>query len=220
MSVLRDSDHFSSLLSHYRPLSVSSPALHIYKLEVWVTNHILAQRSFHIFYCANVLDNLRLKIIYTLYSNISYFFVLKIETSLSSWLNMSVGLHCFPSQCIIQTWFRSVQCSYCCNSRRKPDTTQSAQLRYVQSSWLHHNGQEVSGCVFPTGFLSPHRLAVGVQSDKHVLLLVTPLGWSVGVVLVLLDAFDQPTVRTKVPLQGEREEIRKCQTVEWIKAEV
>lgn len=66
----------------------------------------------------------------------------------------------------------------------------------------------MSGRVFPAGLLPLHRFAVGVQSHKHVLVLVAPLGGSVGVVLVLLDAFDQTAVWTKVPLQ-ERGEIRR-----------
>lgn len=57
-------------------------------------------------------------------------------------------------------------------------TLQPAELSlglYVRSSWLYHNGQEVSGCVFPPRPLSFHWLSVGVQSHKHVLLLVAPL---------------------------------------------
>lgn len=90
-------------------------------LEMWVANHTFWHRSHFIsyFYCANVLDNLKLKIIYTLYSNISYFFLLKIEMSLSNRDKMSIGFHSFPPQCIIQIWFRSVQCSHRCNSKIK-----------------------------------------------------------------------------------------------------
>lgn len=64
------------------------------------------------------------------------------------------------------------------------------------------------GCVFPAGFLPPHGFAVGVQPHEHVLLLVAPLRRGVGVVLVLLDAFDQAAVWTKVPLRGEEEETK------------
>lgn len=65
------------------------------------------------------------------------------------------------------------------------------------------------GRVFPAGFLPPHRFAVGVQPHEHVLLLVAPLRRGVGVVLVLLDAFDQAAVGTKVPLWewGEETEV-------------
>lgn len=31
---------------------------------------------------------------------------------------MSIGFHSFPPQCIIQIWFRSVQCSHRCNSKK------------------------------------------------------------------------------------------------------
>lgn len=72
------------------------------------------------------------------------------------------------------------------------------------SSRLHDDGQEVRGRVFPAGFLPPHRFAVGVEPHEHVLLLVAPLRRGVGVVLVLLDAFDQAAVRPEVPLQRRR----------------
>lgn len=126
---------------------------------------------------------------------------------------MSVGFRCVPPQCIIQIWFRSVQCS---RRRKSPKVRRPARSgapsQYVRSPRLYHDGQEVSGSVFPTSLLPPHRLAVGIQSHKHVLFLVAPLCWSVGVVLVLLDAFDQAAVRTKVPLKvGRRCKECKCQ---------
>lgn len=66
----------------------------------------------------------------------------------------------------------------------------------------------MSGCVFPPRLPPLHWLAVGVQSHKHVLLLVAPLGRSVGVVLVLLDAFNQATVWAVLPLCRGRDEER------------
>lgn len=65
------------------------------------------------------------------------------------------------------------------------------------------------GGVFPAGFLPSHGFAVSVQSHEHVLALVAPLRRGVGVVLVLLDAFDQAAVGTKVPLQEEEEEEKR-----------
>lgn len=73
----------------------------------------------------------------------------------------------------------------------------------ARSSRLHNDGQEVRGGVFPAGLLPPHGFAVGVEAHEHVLLLVAPLSGGVGVVLVLLDAFDQAAVWTEVPLREE-----------------
>lgn len=101
-------------------------------------------------------------------------------------------------QCSVQTRLGSVQCS--------PPTPRGSAPAPSGSSGLHHDGQKVCGRVFPAGFLPPHRFSVGVQPHEHVLLLVAPLRRGVGVVLVLLDAFDQAAVGTKVPLQGEEEE--------------
>lgn len=126
---------------------------------------------------------------------------------------MSIGFHFFPPQCINQISSRSVQ-----NSTEVRHPADLCPGRHVRSSWLYHNGQEVSGSVFPSGFLPPHWLAIGVQSHEHVLLLVAPLCRSVGVVLVLLDAFDQTTVRTKVPLQGGDKECH-CQVLKWMRGE-
>lgn len=80
----------------------------------------------------------------------------------------------------------------------------SAKTRLARSSRLYDDGQEVRGRVFPAGFLPPHGFAVGVEPHEHVLLLVAPLCRGVGVVLVLLDAFDQAAVRPEVPLQRRR----------------
>lgn len=62
------------------------------------------------------------------------------------------------------------------------------------------------GGVFPAGFLPPHGFSVSGQPHEHGLPLVAPLRRGVGVVLVLLDAFGQAAVGTKVPLQEEEEE--------------
>lgn len=70
----------------------------------------------------------------------------------------------------------------------------------VQSPWLHHQRQEVAVDVPPPAFLGVDDLAVSRHPDEHVLVLVAPHGRRVGVVLVLLNALDQPAVRTVVPL--------------------
>lgn len=80
----------------------------------------------------------------------------------------------------------------------------STKTRLARSSRLYDDGQEVRGRVFPAGFLPPHRFAVDVEPHEHVLLLVAPLRRGVGVVLVLLNAFDQAAVRPEVPLQRRR----------------
>lgn len=58
----------------------------------------------------------------------------------------------------------------------------------------------------PPALLGVDDLAVGRHPDEHVLVLVAPHGRRVGVVLVLLDALDQPAVRTVVPLWGRENE--------------
>lgn len=70
----------------------------------------------------------------------------------------------------------------------------------VQSPWLHHQRQEVAVDVSPPAFFGVDDLAIGRHSDEHVLVLVAPHGRRVGVVLVFLNALDQPAVRTVVPL--------------------
>lgn len=72
----------------------------------------------------------------------------------------------------------------------------------VQSPRLHHQRQEVAVDVPPPALLGVDDLAVGRHPDEHVLVLVAPHGRRVRVVLVLLDALDQPAVRTVVPLRG------------------
>lgn len=178
-------------------------------LEMGVTDHNLAQViSFHISHRANVLYNLKqTNNIYIVYQYI-LFLSLKIEMSLSNRDKMSIGVRPFPPQCIIQIWFRSVQCSLRCPSPNVCCPTVCSDLPYVRSSWMYHDGQEMSGCVFPPRLLPPHRLAIGIESHKHVLLLIAPLRWSVGVVLVLLDAFDQATVGTVVSLRRSK---KQCQ---------
>lgn len=70
----------------------------------------------------------------------------------------------------------------------------------VQSPWLHHQRQEVAVDVPPPASLGVDDLAVGRHPDEHVLVLVAPHGRRVGVVLVLLNALDQPAVWAVVPL--------------------
>lgn len=163
------------------PLSFFS--MHSTNLQMWIT---FWHRCFFCVHCASVLYNLELKIIYTLYTDI-YSFFFKI-VSLSKQAVHSIYFILFLSQCILQTRFRSVPCSHHRKSNRYP-----AVCWYVPSSWLHHHGQEVSCCAFPPHFLSLclQRFSSGVQSNKHALVFFCPpLGRSVGVVPVLLDAFN------------------------------